>query len=114
MFVEAYVRIGATYAWQGVWFGNLKKSVADSLAAPYYQKALKIDPNNRTVLRNISGENFFNWNFKVVDSINNVFKRNEPNFQNYFFDITQGRFKQVINTYNKVRKSYNSARDEDF
>jgi TolB-like protein len=114
MFVEAYVRIGATYAWQGVWFGNLNKSVADSLAAPYYQKALKIDPNNRTVLRNISNENFFNWNFKVVDSINNVFKRNEPNFQNYFFDITQGRFKQVINTYNKVRKSYNSARDEDF
>jgi len=114
LFVEAYLQLGQTYAWQGVWFGNQKKSVADSLAAPYFKKAIEINPNNRAVLDHLSGRNFFNWNFKVTDSINKVIKKMDPDYQFYFFDITQGRFKQVIDTYNKVRKAYNSARSENF
>ncbi|MFC4721606.1 helix-turn-helix domain-containing protein [Geojedonia litorea] len=114
LFVEAYVRLGTTYAWEGLWFGNLKKNVADSLAAPYFEKALKIDPNSRAVLGHLSGKNFFNWNFKVVDSLTNVIKLSDPDYQFYFFDITQGRFKKVIETYDKVRKSYNSSFTGDF
>ena len=114
LFVEAYLRLGLTYAWQGVWFGTMKKSVADSLAAPYFEKALKLGPNNLLVIQHMSHINFFNWNFKVTDSLNKLIKQKDPDFHYYFFDVTQGRFKQVADTYTSVRKAYNSARTEDF
>jgi len=73
-FAEAYVRLGYTYSMLGTWFGNLNKTKADSLAAPYFKKALQLDPNNLELLYRRAEKELFNWNFKVADSMLNEYK----------------------------------------
>ncbi|PTX41495.1 TolB-like protein [Christiangramia gaetbulicola] len=114
-FAEAYERLGWTYSHMGTWFGNMSKQKADSLAAPYYKKALELDPDNLDLLRTRAEQEFYNWNFKAADSMLTVYKKKVgENFFSDFLNLMLGRYDRVIESYNNRMKFNNeplSGRD---
>ncbi|CAM4231787.1 helix-turn-helix domain-containing protein [Gillisia limnaea] len=104
-FAEAYVRLGYTYSMLGTWFGNLSKMKADSLAAPFFKKALQLDPNNLELLYRRAEKELFNWNFKVADSMLNEYTRHMgENFLSDFLYLMLGRYDEVIESINNQIK----------
>ena len=100
-FTEAYVRLGETYAMLGTWFGNLSKREADSLAAPYFEKALKLDPKNLELIYVLAEKEFFDWNFKVADSLAKEYRSEMgENFLSDFLNLMLGRYDEVIESKN--------------
>jgi len=104
-FAEAYSSLGWTYSMMGTWFGTMPKSEADSLAAPYFKKALHFDPNNLNLLNNLAQNEFFNWNFKDADSMFNILRnRAGDNFYSDFLNLTLGRYEQLTKRGNFILK----------
>ncbi len=104
-FAEAYVKLGTTYAKMGSWIGNLSKKKADSLAAPYFNRALELDPDNIELLYGRAEQEFFNWNFKVADSLLNMYsQQTRENFLSDFLNLMLGRYDEVIKSKNKQIK----------
>ena len=104
-FAEAYERIGWTYSHMGTWFGNMSKQEADSLAAPYYKKALELDPDNLDLLRTRAEQEFYSWNFKAADSMLTQYKKKVgENFFSDFLNLMLGRYDSVIDSYNNRMK----------
>ncbi|QYA26152.1 helix-turn-helix domain-containing protein [Gramella sp. MT6] len=104
-FAEAYERLGWTYSIMGTWFGNMNKRKADSLAAPYYRKALALDPDNLTLLRTRAEQEFYNWNFKVADSMLTKYRKEVgENFFSDFLNLMLGRYDKVIESENNRLK----------
>lgn len=104
-FAEAYVRLGYTYSMLGTWFGNLSKKQADSLAAPYFKKALQWDPDNLELNYRLAEKELFNWNFKVADTMLNDYSRQMgENFLSDFLNLLLGRYDEVIESMNNQIK----------
>jgi TolB-like protein/Tfp pilus assembly protein PilF len=104
-FAEAYVRLGYTYSMLGTWFGNLSKKQADSLASPYFKKALQLDPDNLELLYRRAEKELFTWNFKVADTMLNDYSRQMgENFLSDFLNLLLGRYDEVIESMNNQIK----------
>lgn len=101
-FAEAYVRLGYTYFVLGTWFGNMSIIKADSLAAPYFKKALELDPENLELLYRSANKELFTWNFKAADSLLKEYSRKKgENFLSDFHNLLVGRYDEVIESMSR-------------
>lgn len=106
-FVEAYLSLGQTYTSMGTWGGTMTKREADSLAAPYIKKANQLDPNNLDLMVTLAINEFFNWNFKVADSMFNILQHQQgAGFMTTFRDLMFGRYDEVIKGGSYCLKKY--------
>ncbi|PTX41494.1 TolB-like protein [Christiangramia gaetbulicola] len=106
-FSEAYIRLGWTYSMLGTWIGNESRIKADSIAEPYFKKALELDPDNLELLGTRASQEFFKWNFKAADSLLNKYqKKVGENFLSNFLNLILGRYEKVIHSeMNLVNKN---------
>ena len=104
-FVEAYVQLGKTYLWMGTWAGTMTIQRAYSLAAPYFKKALHFDPNNLNLIDVLAEKEFYNYNFKVADSMFNVlWHQRGDTFSTTFRDLIFGRYDEVVRSGSSILK----------
>ncbi len=96
-YADAYASLGRSYSTLGTWSGNISRREADSLAAPYFKKALQLNPENIQSIYSMSEKELFNWNFKAADSLINIFEQHRGKFfYSTFIDLLLYRNDQVI------------------
>ncbi len=104
-FADAYVLLGRTYSTLGTWSGNLSIKQADSLAAPYFKKALQLNPINIHLIHSMAERELFNWNFESADSLMNMYEQKHGRFFfSSFIDLLMGWNDQVIEDTNYLFK----------
>ncbi|OBX22878.1 TolB-like protein [Gelidibacter algens] len=104
-YADAYTSLGRTYSTLGTWYGNLSRKEADSLAAPYFKKALQLNPKNFQLIYSMAEKELFNWNFKSADSLINIFEQQRGKFFfSSFIDLLLCRNDEVIESTHHLLK----------
>ncbi len=109
-FVEAYVQLGGTYSMMGTWFGTMTRKQANILAAPYLEKAKHLDPKNLDLISALAEKEFFNWNFKVADSLYKLPHQSYDFSYSNFLNLILGRYDVVAKSgYKSLKENPNSV-----
>ncbi|NNF34049.1 MAG: hypothetical protein HKN68_08070 [Saprospiraceae bacterium] len=105
LFVDAYVALGNTYTSEGIWHGELSGQEAKRLAQPYYLKSLEIDPNNLQALKDLARTKYYyDWDFRFMDSVNQVLRKKDPRIVHVLFEFHLGRFDQMMVDLDEMTK----------
>ncbi|GAA4326296.1 hypothetical protein GCM10023115_39200 [Pontixanthobacter gangjinensis] len=104
-FAEAYVQLAWNYSTMGTWFGDMSKQKADSLAAPYLEKAIELEPDNTSLIVTLAEQEFYKWNFEAADSLLTEYRKKVgENFFSDFLNLMLGQYDEVIESENNRLK----------